>query len=72
MSNRILVLVDSMSALERPWVRVASIDARCFLMRFAKCTNGLILERCAHLIQSFNAWIASVPRSWNTSRKLFL
>ena len=58
-SNRILVLVDSMSPWDRPWSRLASISWRCLVIFLASSINAGSWDRRAqvnHFVECFFAF----------------
>ena len=48
-SNRILVLVDSISPWDRPWSRLASIAWRCLVIFLASWINAGSCDRRAQV-----------------------
>jgi hypothetical protein len=66
--SRILVLVDSTRAFDRPESKAASMAGRCFTMRFCNATKAGMRQRRAQLIHRSSASLPASPLSWNTRR----
>ena len=59
--SRILVLTDSISALDRAWSRLAWIAARCRRILRPSSTNTGIWQRWAQASQAVRACFPSAP-----------
>ena len=67
-SRPILVLVDSTSALDSPWVSAAWMLARWVVIVLARATNAGMRQRLAHPSHASSSTVARTPLSLNTSR----
>lgn len=67
--SRILVLTDSIRALDRPWSRVASMRARTAVMRRARLTKAGIRQRRAQDSHRSSACLPASPLTWKTNRR---
>lgn len=67
--SRILVLVDSINALDRLCSIAARIRARCLTMLLCSFTNAGMRQRRAQLIQRSRVSAASSWGSWKTTRR---
>jgi hypothetical protein len=67
-SRRILVLVDSTSALDNPWVNDQTIPARCRAIFLANAANAGIRHRLAHASHASSSATARGPLTLKTSR----
>ena len=69
-SSRILVLTDSMSALDRPCSRAAWILSRTAVMRLARWTKAGMRQRRAQDSHRSRADLPASPRAWTRSADL--
>ena len=60
-SSRILVLTDSIRALDRPWSRVFQMRSRWRRMLRARATNSEMRECDAHDSHPASSWRPRVP-----------
>src|SRR5918995_3321304 len=70
-SSRILVLTASTRPLDRPWVRVAWMSARCRAIALASSTKAGMRQRLAQASHASRSTVARVPLSVNTSPGFF-
>ena len=70
--SRILVLVDSISPLDRPWSKVASMAARCLTILRCSSTKAGMRQRRAQLVQASSASLPASPLTANDVAKSLL